>query len=166
MSTARARELAVMSLLAAHPAHGYEIAKAVSSGPLVALGLTRAAVYAILDRFRARGWVEERPEPGESYPDRTVLSLTDAARGELATRLARLGEDPLPATLPLMVVMMARDMGADLPADAVTRLIAAREAALAELGADAAHGDSASARLARRLLKAELDSLRDLLPAT
>lgn len=163
MSTTRARELAVLSLLAAHPAHGYAIAKAVSTGPLASLGLTRAAVYAILDRFRTRGWVEERPEPGQTYPDRTVLSLTDAARDELTRRLARVGEAPLAATLPLMAVMMAHDMGAALATDAAERLIAAREAALAGFAKDEAHAASASQRLARRVLEAELASLRDLL---
>jgi DNA-binding PadR family transcriptional regulator len=161
MSLARARELAVLSLLAAHPAHGYEIAKAVASGPLAPLGLSRAAVYAILDRFRTRGWVEEHPEPGGAYPDRTVLSLTDAARAALEQQIAAIGTDPLPTTVPLIAVAMCLDSGADLPAGALDALVADRERALARLPADAAHATSATGRLARRVIEAELSILRE-----
>lgn len=162
MSLARARELAVLSLLSAHPAHGYEIAKAVSSGPLAALGLSRASVYAILDRFRARGWVTDHTEPGGPYPDRTVLSLTDAGHAAHADRIARLGREPLPPTVPLMAVMMSLDGGAALPEGALDRLIEARRAQLAGWPDDAAHAASASQRLARRLVEAEIAMLEEL----
>ncbi len=162
MSHARARELAVLSLLAAHPAHGYEIAKAVSTGPLALLGLSRAAVYAILDRFRARDWVEEHAEPGGAYPDRTVLSLTEAARRALDDEIAALGTLPLPATVPLVALTMCLDSGAALPPGALDRLIAARESMLAGWPADATHAASATQRLARRVIEAELAVLREL----
>lgn len=161
MSLARAREFAVLSLLAVHPAHGYEIAKAVSTGPLAALGLSRAAVYAILDRFRARGWVEEQAEPGGAYPDRTVLSLTDAARQGFEDQLAALGTLDMPATLPLVALTMYVDGGGHLPPGVLDRQIAARTQALAA-GADAAHAASATADLWQRVVEAELSVLRAL----
>ena len=162
MSLARARELAVLSLLAAHPAHGYQIAKAVARGPLAPLGLSRAAVYAILDRFRARGWVAEHPVPGGAYPDRTVLSLTDTAREALAAQIAGLGTDSMTATVPLIALTMCLDSGAELPPGALDRLIADRRRTLDRLPADAAHAASASGRLARRVIEAELSVLQEL----
>lgn len=162
MSTARARELAVLSLLAAHPAHGYEIAKAVSTGPLAALGLSRPAVYAILERFRARGWVDEHPEPGESFPDRNVLSLTPAGRAAHRARLADLGSDALAATVPLVAVTMSLDAGAALTPAQIDRLIAARRRAIAGFPTDAAHAASATQRLARRVLETELTLLEEI----
>ncbi|MCB1330490.1 MAG: helix-turn-helix transcriptional regulator [Maritimibacter sp.] len=166
MSLARAREFAVLSLLAAHPAHGYEIAKAVSAGPLAALGLSRAAVYAILDRFRTRGWVAEQAEPGGAYPDRTVLSLTDTGRRGFEDQIATLGTLEMPATIPLVALTMYVDSGGTLPPGVLDRQIAERRAALgAALGAggkDDAHAHSVTARLWRRVLEAELSVLADL----
>ena len=162
MSIARARELAVLSLLAAHPAHGYEIAKAVSTGPLALLGLSRAAVYSILDRFRARDWVQEHPEPGGAYPDRTVLSLTDAARRALDDEIAALGSQSLPLTVPLIAVTLCLDSGARLPPGALDRLIADRTRTLAAWSRDQAHAASASQRLARKVAEAELSVLEEL----
>lgn len=162
MSLARAREAAVLSLLSAHPAHGYEIAKAVSSGPLAALGLSRPAVYAILERFRSRGWVEDHPEAGQSYPDRTVLSLTDAGRAALADLIARLGSAPLPATVPLIALTMSLDGGAALPDGSLDRLIVARRRQLESWPDDPAHAASASQRLARRVVEAEIALLEEL----
>lgn len=162
MSLARARELAVLSLLAAHPAHGYEIAKAVSTGPLAMLGLSRAAVYAILDRFRTRGWVAEHPEPAGAYPERSVLSLTDTARAALDTQIAGLGKDPLPATLPLIAATMCLDAGTTLSPGALESLIRHRQQALDGWPADGAHQTSATGRLARRIVETELAVLREL----
>lgn len=162
MSTARARELAVLSLLAAHPAHGYEIAKAVSSGPLAGLGLTRPAVYKILDRFRGHGWVAEQPEPGTSYPDRTVLSLTAAGLAAQRALIAGIGDDGFATTLPLVAVTMCLDAGTPLPRAAFDRLIAARRQTLAAFPDDPAHAASATQRLARSMLETEIAVLEAL----
>lgn len=162
MSLARAREFAVLTLLAAHPAHGYEIAKAVSSGPLALLGLSRAAVYAILDRFRDRGWVEERAEPGGAYPDRTVLSLTPTARAALAGEAAALGAGPLPATVPLAALTMFVDSGGGVDRTALDAMISRRAEALATRAKDDGHAGSATAKLWQRTLEAELSVLREL----
>lgn len=162
MSLARARELAVLSLLAAHPAHGYEIAKAVSTGPLALLGLSRAAVYAILDRFRARGWVEERLESSGGYPERAVLSLTDTARLALDAQIASLGTDRLPPTLPLIALTMSIDAGADLPPGSLKSQISARKQYLDGFPVDPEHEGSATQRLARRVLEAEIAILEEL----
>lgn len=162
MSLARAREFAVLSLLAAHPAHGYEIAKAVSTGPLAALGLSRAAVYAILDRFRARGWVEEQAEPGSTYPDRTVLSLTEAARRGFDDQVAALATLDMPVTIPLVALTMYVDGGGQLPPGVLDRQIADRTRALKAGADDAAHAGSATADLWQRVVEAELSVLRGL----
>ncbi len=162
MNLARARELAVLSLLAAHPAHGYEIAKAVSTGPLALLGLSRPAVYAILDRFRGRGWVEDHPEAGDSYPDRSVLSLTEMGRSAYAKRLGALGADRFAPTVPLIAVAMCLDSGAKATPGALDRLIEERRRDLDAWPSDPAHAASATARLARRMAEAELDVLEEL----
>ncbi len=166
MSVARARELAVLSLLAAHPAHGYEIARAMASGPLALLGLSRPAVYAILERFRTRGWVDEHEEAGGPYPDRMVLSLTPAAREALDKALAGLTQAPLAPTAPLLALTLALDSGHSLPDGALDGLIAARHAQIASWPDDPAHTESATGRLARRLVEAELSFLEELRAGT
>ena len=163
MSVARARELAVLTLLAAHPAHGYEIAKAVSTGPLAHLGLTRPAVYAIVDRFRARGWVVDRTEAAGAYPDRAVLSLTDTGRAALDTQTRALGDNPMPPTLPVIALTMCLDSGAALSPGTLEAFVQHRQQALEGWPADPAHAGSATQRLARRVVEAELAVLKELL---
>lgn len=164
MTLARARELAVLSILRAHPAHGYDISRAVAAGPLALLGLSRSAVYAILDRFERRGWIVGETTVSSSYPDKTVMSLTRDGHAAHEAALAAVSEPPGPPVAPLMAVMLAHDAGARLPSELVSRMVGARRDSLAELIADKAHASSATGQLAQRLIEAELSVLETLAP--
>lgn len=162
MTLAKARELAVLSLLRAHPAHGYDMSRALASGPMAMLGLSRPAVYAILDRFLDRGWVAGETRPSGNRPDKTVMSLTDAGRDALDTLLAETSTLPQPV-VPLMALFLAIDAGHPPEADRLAALLEDRRATLASLEADTDHAEAATMRLAKRLLSAEIASLEELL---
>lgn len=162
MTLARARELAILSLLKAHPAHGYDIFRAVAGGPLSLLGLSRPAVYAILDRFEKRGWIIGEKTGSGSYPDKTVMSLTKDGHAAQVAALDAVSDPPGPPVAPLIAVLLAQDAGASLPAALITRMIEDRRAGLAELREDAAHAETATARLAIGLIEAELLVLESL----
>ena len=164
MTLARARELAILSILKAHPAHGYDISRAVSAGPLVLLGLSRPAVYAILDRFERRGWIVGETTGSGSYPDKTVMSLTEDGHAAQEAALDAVSDPPGPPIAPLMAILMAHDAGASLSPAIITRLIEARRATLSDLLEDTAHHEAATARLAQGLIEAELSVLTALNP--
>jgi DNA-binding PadR family transcriptional regulator len=164
MTLARARELAILSLLKAHPAHGYDISRAVAAGPLVHLGLSRPAVYAILDRFEKRGWIVGEKTVSGSYPDKTVMSLTEDGRVAQEAALDAVSNPPGPPIAPLMAVMLAHDAGADLSAALLNGMIEDRRSRLADLLADEAHSETATGRLARNLIEAELSVLKAMAP--
>lgn len=158
MSLTHARELAVLSIVIAHPVHGYEIASAFERGPLRLLGLKRSAVYSILARFVARGWIEERDEPGGSYPDRKVNHATQAGRAAADTLLETPGG--LSQT-PLMALTMLHDVGMDVRA-ALEAQLAQRVAFRDELArADDTHRHGLSHRLAEATLDAEIDIITE-----
>ncbi|PWG18459.1 PadR family transcriptional regulator [Salibaculum griseiflavum] len=162
MTLAKARELAVLSVLSAHPAHGYDISRAVASGPLSLLGLSRPAVYAILDRFTARGWVTGDAQPSGNRPEKTVMHLTDAGRAALNEALGDAGK-LAPPVIPLMAILLAQDAGNAVPEHALTAVLDDRRKTLAELEADTDHAATATTRLAQRLLAAEISTLEELL---
>lgn len=162
MSLTKARELAVLSVLIAHPAHGYQIAAAFEEGPLQLLGLKRAAVYAILARFAERGWIIEREEDGGRYPDRTVSFVTDAGREAANDLIAQAGGL---SQSPLMALLLLHDSGVDVRA-ALAHNLDLRRALVARWDRpDPDHRESASRRMAVAGLVAEIAMLEDLLEA-
>lgn len=162
MTLARARELAILSLLKAHPAHGYDIARAVAVGPLAHLGLSRPAVYAILDRFEKRGWITGETTGSGSYPDKTVMSLTQDGHAAQDEALDALAQASLPPIAPLMAILLAHDAGADLPSSLIDRMIEERRSRLLELRGDKDHIATSTALLAINLTQAELAALETL----
>ena len=91
-----------------------------------------------------------------------LIALWDQInRDKVIIRASGLAYSSLLATVPLIAVAMCLDSGADLPAGALDALVADRERALARLPADAAHATSATGRLARRVIEAELSILRE-----
>ncbi|NBT30545.1 MAG: PadR family transcriptional regulator [Rhodobacteraceae bacterium] len=163
MTLAKAREMAVLSLLRAHPAHGYYISRALADGPLAMLGLSRPAVYAILDRLVGRGCIDGQTQPSGNRPDKTVMALTDAG----AQALAGIQNDTaifatLPV-LPLMTLLLAHDAGQPLPRNTLQALVDGRKSDLAKLQADTDHADTATSALSRRVLEAEIEVLESLL---
>ena len=75
-------ELAVLSLLAEKPMHGYQIEQTIiSRGMREWTEIGFSSIYYILEKLRLRGCVESRLEPAEGKgPSRQVFSLTPAGR--------------------------------------------------------------------------------------
>lgn len=163
MSVARARELAVLTVLAAHPAHGYDLARAFGSGPLTLLGLGRAAIYAILDRLQARDWVDMHEQEGGRYPDRRVFALTEAGHAACEDLRRTVAAGAQLPTLPLLALAMSQDTGTPLSPREIAGLVEARRVVIEQARADNDHAESASLRLASAVLEAEIALLNALL---
>lgn len=160
MSLTKARELAVLSIVIAHPVHGYQIASAFEKGALRLLGLQRPAVYAILSRFVTRGWIIEIDETGGAYPDRRICHSTEAGRDAVRELIAAGGGL---AQTPLMALMLLHDSGIDV-SEAAQAQLAKRRLLVEELaGVDADHAKTMSHHLAHEAVSAEIRVLEHLL---
>jgi DNA-binding PadR family transcriptional regulator len=86
---------AVLALLSAKPAHGYEL-KTIFEEAVGEQwgGLNIGHLYQILDRLSRDGLIESQRQPQQVKPDRVVHHLTPAGRAELARWLA---EPAIPA---------------------------------------------------------------------
>ena len=163
MSLTASRELAVLTLLSAHPAHGYQIASAFENGPFKLLGLGRSAVYAILSRFLKRGWIIEVEEPSESYPDRRICHITDQGRNEIVSLTQSAGGFGL---APLFSLAMLTDSGHDV-SRSLQKEADIRKAFLKQLDkADATHAQTFSHQLAVGIIRTELELLEKVLGRT
>jgi DNA-binding PadR family transcriptional regulator len=86
---------AVLALLSAKPAHGYELKTSFEQAVGDQWGgLNIGHVYQILDRLSRDGLIESERQPQQVKPDRVVHRLTPAGRAELARWLA---EPAIPA---------------------------------------------------------------------
>ena len=75
---------AVLALLAAKPAHGYELKSSFEQAVGEQWGgLNIGHLYQILDRLARDGLIESERQPQPVKPDRVVHSLTPAGRAEL-----------------------------------------------------------------------------------
>jgi DNA-binding PadR family transcriptional regulator len=80
---------AVLALLAAKPAHGYELKSSFEQAVGDQWGgLNIGHVYQILDRLSRDGLIESQRQPQQVKPDRVVHRLTPAGRAELDGWLA------------------------------------------------------------------------------
>ena len=77
-------ELAILSVLAGPPLHGYEIARRIERQTQGALRFTLASLYPLLYRMESRGWL--RASWGETPAGRArrYYRLTAAGRKKLA----------------------------------------------------------------------------------
>jgi len=77
-------ELAVLSVVAHRPLHGYEIAQRIEQQTQGALRFTLASLYPLLYRMESRGWL--RASWGETSAGRArrYYRLTAAGRKKLA----------------------------------------------------------------------------------
>lgn len=162
MSLAKSKELAVLSVLVAHPAHGYQIAAAFEKGAFQLLGMKRAAVYAILKRFVERGWITEEEEDGGPFPDRRVSHITDAGRAAVEGLIAEAGGLP---QSPLMVLMLLHDSGVDVAEILAGQLLNRRRLIADLMKGPQEHRGSASNRLALATIEAEIAVIISLLEA-
>jgi DNA-binding PadR family transcriptional regulator len=86
---------AVLALLAAKPAHGYELKSSFEQAVGDQWGgLNIGHVYQILDRLSRDGLIESERQPQQVKPDRVIHRLTPAGRAELDRWLA---EPAIPA---------------------------------------------------------------------
>lgn len=95
-------ELAILSVLAECPLHGYEIAKRIDRDTRGSLCFTLASLYPLLYRMESRGWLRASWGETPSGRSRRYYRLTAAGRKKLAPlrrewkelfrALARLGE--------------------------------------------------------------------------
>src|SRR5215467_5474721 len=75
---------AVLALLAAKPAHGYELKSSFEQAVGEQWGgLNIGHLYQILDRLARDGLIESQRQPQAVKPDRVVHRLTPAGRAEL-----------------------------------------------------------------------------------
>ncbi len=77
-------ELAILSVLAEVPLHGYEIARQIELNSGGVLRFTLASLYPMLYRLEARGWVAGKWETLASGRRRRCYRLTEAGRKRLA----------------------------------------------------------------------------------
>jgi DNA-binding PadR family transcriptional regulator len=86
---------AVLALLSAKPAHGYELKSSFEQAVGDQWGgLNIGHLYQILDRLSRDGLIESQREPQQVKPDRVIHRLTPAGRAELDRWLA---EPAIPA---------------------------------------------------------------------
>lgn len=77
-------ELAVLSVLAAGPLHGYQIARHIEESSGGVLRFDLASLYPLLYRMERDGWVRAKWEESENGRRRRCYSLTRDGRGKLA----------------------------------------------------------------------------------
>ena len=74
-----AYEYVLLGLLKQKPMHGYELCRAAGrlEGVSLVWRIKQSAIYAMLDRMEAMGWIAGRVVPGETRPARKEYRLTD-----------------------------------------------------------------------------------------
>lgn len=77
-------ELAILSVLAERPLHGYEIARQIQLRTHGALRFTLASIYPLLYRMESRGWVRSFWDEAAPGSARRCYRLTAAGRKKLA----------------------------------------------------------------------------------
>ena len=77
-------ELAILSLLAAQPLYGFEIARQIGERTGGALRFTLASLYPLLYEMEKRGWVEGHWQANQAGRDRRYYRLTASGRKHLA----------------------------------------------------------------------------------
>ena len=77
-------ELAILSVLADHPLHGYEIARRIEHQTGGTLRFTLASRYPLLYRLESRGWLRATWGETPAGRSRRYYRVTAAGRGKLA----------------------------------------------------------------------------------
>jgi len=77
-------ELAVLSLLADHPLHGYEIAKQIELQTGGVLGFDMASLYPMLHRLERKNWVKADWQTLPNGRRRRCYRLTASGRKQIA----------------------------------------------------------------------------------
>lgn len=77
-------ELAILSVLANRPLHGYEIARRIDHQTRGALRFTLASLYPLLYRMESRGWLSASWGETPAGRERRYYRITAAGRKKLA----------------------------------------------------------------------------------
>jgi PadR family transcriptional regulator PadR len=77
-------ELAVLSILAEHPLHGYEIAKRIDEQTGGVLRFDMASLYPMLYRFERKAWVKAEWQTLPNGRRRRCYRLTASGRKQIA----------------------------------------------------------------------------------
>lgn len=77
-------ELAVLTLLAQHPLHGYELAKQIEEQTDGALRFDMASLYPMLYRLERNGWLKAEWQTLDNGRRRRCYRLTPLGRKQLA----------------------------------------------------------------------------------
>ncbi|HEV2287477.1 MAG TPA: helix-turn-helix transcriptional regulator [Candidatus Acidoferrales bacterium] len=77
-------ELAILSVLAERPLHGYEIARRIERQTHGALRFTLASLYPLLYRMESRGWLKAAWEETPAGRARRYYRLAASGRRKLA----------------------------------------------------------------------------------
>lgn len=166
MSLTPLKELMILGLVRAHPAHGYALAEALDHGLGPTVGLTRPTIYAALKRFVDRGWVRGVVAREGNMPPRETFELTAAGQDGYAHLLGQVAQGD-PGELHPLVAMLAHCDDLDGPTRQATllRLRATRAARLAQLEAFPEHpgGAGAALGLLQDHLRLEIQTLDRLL---
>lgn len=159
-------EIALLGLVAARPAHGYEIYQRLNLTPELRLiwRFKQSRLYAMLARLEEAGYLWAAPEESpEGRPPRKVLHLTPAGREAFAAWLVRPVDQPREMRLAFMLKLYFAT--AEGPA-AVTRLVEGQQAVCAGWLALQNRGDEAATpfiRAVRRYRRSHVEAIRDWL---
>lgn len=81
-------EMQILGFVAERPMHGYELRRRIEELSGYARPVSDGTLYPAINRLASRGWVERTAEAGIASAGRQLLSITDAGRGQLRSRLA------------------------------------------------------------------------------
>ncbi|MFI1917510.1 PadR family transcriptional regulator [Nocardia sp. NPDC020380] len=134
--------LAVLSTLAAGPAHRYEIAARMRSwGKDHDMGVKWGSLYTVVDNLAKHGYVEVAgSERDGARPERTIYRITESGRDEMNDWTRELLSSPEPEQRRFMaglsiIMVLPPDEVAELLAQRITRLDKTIEGIRAELAA-------------------------------
>jgi DNA-binding PadR family transcriptional regulator len=127
-------ELALLSLLAEQPYHGYELEHVIESrGMREWTEIGFSSIYYLLKKLEGDGWIESRLEEAGRGPARKVYSITEGGREQLRAAILEALTAPQRCYTPLLLGI------ANLPAVSAAEAAAALRQYVTALDAQLAH---------------------------
>jgi DNA-binding PadR family transcriptional regulator len=90
-------EYAVLGLVGAGEASGYDLARSASRGIAYIWAPSRSQIYKVLPRLEAAGYVSRRDVAQDGRPDKALWRITRSGRAALRAWLDVIEDDPSPA---------------------------------------------------------------------
>ena len=127
-------ELALLSLLAEQPYHGYELEHVIESrGMREWTEIGFSSIYYLLKKLEGDGWIESRLEEAGRGPARKVYSITEGGREQLRAAILEALTAPQRCYTPLLLGI------ANLPAVSAAEAAAALRQYVTALDAQLVH---------------------------